>query len=229
MKNFITGKGALAVILALLMTASVSLCAFAEDLGNPEPTPTLSPAPTEPPAEPTPTLSPAPTEPPAEESSKPTLTPEKFTFMGASGDEPEIPEPAYTLNIPADQTVAYRAERHLLDCPTVTEASGFFTGKNIRLHISWTEFESENVPTSIPFSLLAVMADGVCHELSSGTVLYNGNESGTTEQYPVFSLNDMGEQLLIGLSLSFDAADWENAMPGEYKANISFSTEIVEQ
>ena len=256
MKNFITIQRLFALVLAAALILSIGVCAFAEETENPEPTPsptptaTASPTPTEAPIEPTTT--PAPTETPIEPSTTPTPeiteppveptptpaptdaptepTPEPTEEVEPIDDAPEIPAPAYTLNIPADQTVPYKAESHRLDCPTVSGTSGFAAGKNIRLTVSWTAFTSEAASTAIPFSMMLYSTSGTGCDFSSGTAYFIGNEDGTATEYPVAISGSTGEHMPAAyFTLNFNAADWEAAMPGEYKASITFSTEIVEQ
>lgn len=255
MKNFITIQRLIALVLAAVLILSIGVCAFAEETENPEPTPsptptaTASPTPTETPVDPTPT--PTATVPPTEEPVLPTPTPSPTASPSNEPvkedetsptpapteetvapilDEPEIPAPAYTLNIPADQTVPYKAESHRLDCPTVSGTSGFAAGKNIRLTVSWTAFTSEAASTAIPFSMMLYSTSGTGCDFSSGTAYFIGNEDGTATEYPVAISGSTGEHMPAAyFTLNFNAADWEAAMPGEYKASITFSTEMVEQ
>jgi len=252
MKNFITIQRLIALALVALLILSTGVCAFADDTGNPEPTPTVSPTPspsplpsetpvdptptptatvppTEEPVLPTPTPSPTvtPTEAPSETSPTPAPTEEAVAPIL---DEPEIPTPAYTLNIPADQSVAYKAESHQLGCPTVSGTSGFTVGKNIRLSVAWTGFVSETASTTIPFTMSVVSTSGASYDFTSVTVYFVCNEDGTAAEYPVGISSSTGEHIPAAyFTLNFKAADWEAAMPGEYKASITFSTEIVEQ
>jgi len=252
MKNFITIQRFFAFVLAAVLILSIGVCAFAEETENPEPTPsptptaTASPTPTETPVDPTPT--PTATVPPTEEPVLPTPTPSPTVTPTEAPsetsptpapteeavapilDEPEIPAPAYTLNIPADQIVAYKAESHQLGCPTVSGTSGFAAGKNIRLTISWTAFTSESVSTTIPFTMKMYSTNGKSYDFTSGIVYFIGNEDGTAAEYPVGISSSTGNQIPAAyFTLNFNAADWDKAMSGEYKASITFSTEIVEQ
>lgn len=255
MKNFITIQRLLALVLVALLILSIGVCAFAEETENPEPTPsptptaTASPTPTETPVDPAPT--PTATVPPTEDPILPTPTPSPTVTPSNEPaeedetsptpapteepaapilDEPEIPAPAYTLNIPADQTVPYKAESHRLDCPTVSGTSGFAAGKNIRLTVSWTAFTCEAASTAIPFSMMLYSTSGTGCDFASGTAYFIGNEDGTATEYPVGISDSTGEHMPAAyFTLNFNAADWEAAMPGEYKASITFSTEIVEQ
>ena len=226
MKNFITIQRLIALVLVALLILSTGVCAFAEETENPEPTPTPSPTVTpsnEPVEEDETSPTPAPTDAPTEPTPEPTEEVEPID------DAPEIPAPAYTLNIPADQTVPYKAESHRLDCPTVSGTSGFAAGKNIRLTVSWTAFTSEAASTAIPFSMMLYSTSGTGCDFASGTAYFIGNEDGTATEYPVAISGSTGEHMPAAyFTLNFNAADWEAAMPGEYKASITFSTEIVE-
>ena len=226
MKNFITIQRLIALVLVALLILSTGVCAFAEETENPEPTPTPSPTVTpsnEPVEEDETSPTPAPTDAPTEPTPEPTEEVEPID------DAPEIPAPAYTLNIPADQTVPYKAESHRLDCPTVSGTSGFAAGKNIRLTVSWTAFTSEAASTAIPFSMMLYSTSGTGCDFASGTAYFIGNEDGTATEYPVAISGSTGEHMPAAyFTLNFNAADWEAAMHGEYKASITFSTEIVE-
>ena len=252
MKNFITIQRFFAFVLAAVLILSIGVCAFAEETENPEPTPsptptatasptptenpaepTTTPAPTETPIEPSPTPTPEITEPPVEPTPTPAPTeptPEPTEEVEPIDDALEIPTPTYTLNIPADQTVAYKAESHQLGCPTVSGTSGFTAGKNIKLTVSWTEFTSESVSTTIPFTMKLISTSDKSYNFTSGTVYFIGNEDGTAAEYPVGISSSTGNQIPAAyFTLNFMAADWNKAMTGEYKASITFSTEIVEQ
>lgn len=213
-----------------------------------EPTPTPTPEITEPPVESTET--PVPTETPIEPTPTPEITespvvptetptptdapteptPEPTEEIEPIDDVPEIPAPAYTLNIPANQMVSYKTESHDIGCPTVSDAFGFAAGKDIKLSISWTEFRSESTSTTIPFAMKFTSHSNESYDFTSGTVYFIGNDVGTVEEYPVDISISTGEHIPVAcFMLKFNAVDWDNALPGEYKASITFSTEIMEQ
>ena len=206
---------------------------------------TPTPTPTETPIDPAPTPTPeitespvAPTETPTPTDAPTEPTPEPTEEIEPIDDVPEIPAPAYTLNIPANQIVSYKTESHDIGCPTVSDAFGFAAGKDIKLSISWTEFRSESTSTTIPFAMKFTSPSNESYDFTSGTVYFIGNDVGTVEEYPVDISISTGEHIPVAcFMLKFNVVDWDNALPGEYnkamtgeyKASITFSTEIMEQ
>ena len=68
-----------------------------------------------------------------------------------------VPSATYTLNIPADQEIAFGAAVTNIGTITVTEATGFAWGKNLKVTLSWEDFKSDSVSSTIPFSIKAYL------------------------------------------------------------------------
>ena len=64
-----------------------------------------------------------------------------------------VPAASYTLNIPADQTIEFGATETNIGNVTVTNSAGFAEGKNLSVTVTYDEFTSAGLSTTIPFSL----------------------------------------------------------------------------
>ena len=64
-----------------------------------------------------------------------------------------VPTATYTLNIPANQEIAFGATSTKIGTVTVTESNGFAAGKDLVVTVSYDAIECENTTTTIPFNL----------------------------------------------------------------------------
>ena len=138
-----------------------------------------------------------------------------------------VPPAQYTLNIPADQTIAYGTLDAEIGNVTVTDSSGFAEGKNIQVTITYTEFASQDVSTKIPFTMYrrhtynttthndVVINSGDC-------ITFHGDSSGT-----VYERSVNGDHRCDALGLTFSSADWGKALSGDYTATVTFTSEVV--
>ena len=136
-----------------------------------------------------------------------------------------VPDAAYTLNIPANQTVEFNTTKHSLTVPTVTDASGFAVGKNILVTMTTTEFASENVNTTIPFKLMAKLSS-IPDALELSYICFKGESSGQVSE----AKSDRSDDTWFTVSemfLSFAVSDWGKALGGDYTATITFTSEVV--
>ena len=65
----------------------------------------------------------------------------------------EVPAASYTLNVPAVVPIDFGATSTDIGNVTVTDATGFAEGKNLKVTVTYGAFTSEGAATSIPFVL----------------------------------------------------------------------------
>lgn len=145
-----------------------------------------------------------------------------------------VPAATYTLNIPEDQEIAFGATRTRIGNITVTNASGFAEGKNLNVAVTYGEFESEAVSTTIPFTLeytYCPFSTDINREFSSGKVFsFIGEASGTVTEEPQLATvgqNATEYEAITGLNLTVASEDWGKALAGDYTATITFTAEVV--
>ena len=78
-----------------------------------------------------------------------------------------VPAASYTLNIPADQKIEFGATETDIGNITVTNSNGFAWGKNLKVTLSWEDFKSDGVASTIPFHINANYTDEECAALQS--------------------------------------------------------------
>lgn len=141
-----------------------------------------------------------------------------------------VPAATYTLNVPAEYVIPYGETWFEIDKPTVTNASGFAAGKNLKVTVNYDAFTCVNTTTTIPISLTAryetdsMSATGNVAEVkmvSGDALVYEGNTSGTVW----LPLN--GNKQLTALFVGSNSADWGKALAGDYTATITYSAEVV--
>lgn len=140
-----------------------------------------------------------------------------------------VPAANYTLNIPANQEITYGETSTDIGTITVSNATGFAAGKNLKVTVTYDAFTSEGVSTTIPFVLTA---SGVApsqgnktstYDYASGSAfVFKGNAAGGVNT-PTFE----GAYNLTSLLITVDSADWGKALAGDYTATITFNTEVV--
>lgn len=109
-----------------------------------------------------------------------------------------VPEQAYTLNIPANQSVAYGETLHVIGNVTITDSAGFSGGQNVSVAVGFTpEFTSITTNTTIPYNLSLYKeqeeADTLTKGLSPGdSLIFEGQTdallSNTRAYLPVQSM-----------------------------------------
>lgn len=140
-----------------------------------------------------------------------------------------VPAATYTLNIPEDQKIEFGATETSIGNVTVTEATGFSEGKNVKLTVTYDEFKSEAVSTTIPFGLVHTFASSSeTRAVKSGASLYfYGKESGTVTERADLVNNNADYAAVTGFNLKVNSNDWGKALAGDYTATITFTTEVV--
>lgn len=134
----------------------------------------------------------------------------------------------YTLNIPADQAIAYGATRTDIGALTVSNSSGFASGKNLEVTIAYGDFTSEDVDTTIPMSLYGATSEtSTGYELTSGhSLVFIGSSNGKVLTLPYYNSNNT-ESSIKNLYVSIDSTDWGKALGGDYTNTITFSAKVV--
>lgn len=144
---------------------------------------------------------------------------------------------SYELNIPESQNITFGATETEIGFATVTGSSGFAVGKNIKLTVSYTPFASEDVATTIPYTLTvwdpdARSVDEGSQVLASGdSLVFKGKSSGTVGSVAFikdFYYNGQRyDSYARKCKLQITSKDWGKALAGEYTATITFATEVV--
>ena len=149
-----------------------------------------------------------------------------------------VPAATYTLNIPADQTIAFGATSTEIGNVTVSNSAGFAEGKNLKVTTTYSEFTSEDVSTSIPFVVKTKHpvinpsdeSKLFCELVSGNAITFLGQED-TTVKEAGYNYNDskfeFREKPISGLYLFIDSSAWGKALGGDYTATITFTSEVV--
>lgn len=145
-----------------------------------------------------------------------------------------VPDAEYTLSIPADQEITFGATSTNIGVPSVSGASGFADGKNIKLVIKTTDFSASGVSTTIPITLhgkfrsssaSAGFEDYECDITPDISLYFWGLDTGTVEEKPTPA--DKNGHEMKSLLVNIKSADWGKALGGAYTATVTFSAEVV--
>lgn len=137
-----------------------------------------------------------------------------------------VPDAAYTLNIPADQTIVYGQTATDIGNVTVTNSTNFAVGKNLEVTVTWNAFSCADVNTTIPYTIAARSpSSSTSCTMNSGDVLtYRGKEDGTVIET---ALPPTGNVLTEVLTVKVNSSDWGRALAGDYSSVITFTAEVV--
>ena len=137
-----------------------------------------------------------------------------------------VPGASYTLNIPADQEIEYGATMTDIGAITVTEASGFALGKNLKVTLSWEDFKSDSVSSTIPFYINAYYSDKDHYVLQSGDhIFFEGQTNGSVSNLWVWTADRSYAIKNFGVAIT--SVDWGRALAGDYTATITYTAEVV--
>ena len=142
---------------------------------------------------------------------------------------------SYTLNIPSEYNIDFGDTYQDIGSVSITEATGFAVGKNVKVTISYTDFTCENVSTTIPIALSLGNKDHTTKTVpvaSGDSFLFKGTSSGNVEEYNKQGFGTPGYEGYLNLNMNTLAvktksADWGKALAGEYTATITFTAEVV--
>lgn len=140
-----------------------------------------------------------------------------------------IPGAAYTLNIPADQTIDYGATETKIGDLTVTNSSGFAVDKNLHVTATYDDFACPNTETTIPFVLGYALGVHKTEMVSGSIFEFYGKEDGCVREtakfyrYDGMPFDEDPDYYYIGIA----SECWGKAEPGIYTATINFTAEVV--
>lgn len=140
----------------------------------------------------------------------------------------------YTLNIPADQTIEFGTQSVDLTVPYITDASGFAAGKNVQVTITYADFTSKDVDTTLSVSLSGKYSVWnqynrqydtyyVPLEKSGSTLIYKGESSGGVGDHTYQTESKIVEFDKLRVSIS----GWGNALGGDYSSTITFTSKVI--
>ena len=143
-----------------------------------------------------------------------------------------VPAATYTLNIPANQEIAFGATKTNIGNITVTNANGFAEGKNLNVTLSYSPFTSAEVSTTIPYEIFPSLGLSAYEStrvpcIASGEkITFKGNTDGTVaEQASVpYESSVLNLQTLL---VVINSSDWGKALGGVYTSTITFTAEVV--
>lgn len=158
-----------------------------------------------------------------------------------------VPAATYTLNIPADQEIAFGATETEIGNVTITNSSNFAEGKNVNVTLTFDgSFASEGVSTKIPYTvnLISAIESTYTDEYhpknitSGGAMTFLGRSDGTVDESATATFSYTHTQTGTGsrlekdtnvgaLSIAILSTDWGKALAGEYTATITFTAEVV--
>lgn len=151
-----------------------------------------------------------------------------------------VPAATYTLNIPADQKIEYGATSTDIGFATISDATNFAVGKNVKVTITYNPFSCEGVSTTIPFTLTAFDSGYAQYStnklpINSGdSVIFKGKEDGTVAKESFiksYTTSNSPPQTFYFYAddchLEIASADWGKALSGTYTATITFTAEVV--
>ena len=150
-----------------------------------------------------------------------------------------VPAASYTLNIPANQEIEFGSFKTNIGTPTITNSAGFANKKNVQVTVTYTEFTSDAVSTTIPFSMWIATQQKEYAEAKSlpsgGFLTFYGNYDGSVDEVPrnEFRYDDsiygpLNERLTVDeMYIEVSSSKWSEALAGEYTATITFTAEVV--
>lgn len=147
-----------------------------------------------------------------------------------------VPAATYTLNIPADQTIAFGATSTNIGSIYVTNASGFSVGKNLSVSVVYSSFASESTNTTIPFTIhlaSSKVGDGdkvTKYDVASGEKLvFLGTANNDVNKFHRLDpdTNSVAFRECDETYVNVRSSDWGKALGGDYTATITFTSEVV--
>lgn len=141
-----------------------------------------------------------------------------------------VPAASYTLNVPATQEIPYNAEKVALAVPTVSDASGFAEGKNLRVNFSYGALSSPNVNTTIPYTITYETSPNQIYSFSDNVLVFRGeSDGGVSDAYPGQSngLAIITNGDIYHLYINIKGSDWGKALGGDYTSIITYTAEVV--
>ena len=142
-----------------------------------------------------------------------------------------VPAATYTLNIPEDQVIEFGEEETLINAPTITNASGFAVGKNVRVEFTYEPFTCAEVSTTIPYSLSYKNYDGETYTFPTDAFIFEGNTLGNVGRaYAAHAEKNIPHNAtyhVTNMIIKITSTNWGKALAGDYTATITFTAEVV--
>ena len=143
-----------------------------------------------------------------------------------------VPAASYTLNIPVNQEIPFGATSTEIGSLSATETASFTEGKNLVVSMSFDNFSSHNIETTIPYVLQfcfeTASVEQFSKKISGDSVRFFGQSDGTITTFPQ-ATTPGGESRfdMDSIRLCIETEDWAQALPGEYTSTITFTAEVV--
>ena len=127
-----------------------------------------------------------------------------------------VPEPEYTIHIPADMTLEYgNGERQLVGEISVSDVKYLPKNRGITVAMTVTSLKSTNgdeIPVVFEYTRKGSYSD------------YDYEDNLTT--YAPFVYSDDGEYKPVELYATVTEADWKAAKPGTYTSTITYDFKL---
>lgn len=169
------------------------------------------------------------------------MAPAAFATSQSTKLTTTVPGATYTLNVPKDTVIPYNSTDTSIGYVTVTESSGFATGKNLQVTLEYSAFTSENASTTIPYTVAysptKKLSDTESAETHSETkyispMTFNGQNDGTVlrlaRDNDTYTSNGVNYHYYVGdLGVIIYASAWGKALAGDYSSTITFTASVV--
>ncbi len=148
----------------------------------------------------------------------------------------KVPAASYTMKVPANQTIDYRLTTKKIGNVTIEESTGFSELKRIEVAVGTTEFTSEKVNTTIPYSLSFRWSSGRSYGFTYAGVgvvlLFEGQQDGTVKSRATAyrekgSSRNNPEAELEYMEVGITPRSWDKALAGDYTSTITFTSKVV--
>lgn len=137
----------------------------------------------------------------------------------------DVPEPSYTLNVPATQSIAYRASEASIGGVTISNMSGFSSAQEVWVKINYSgEFTTPQYATAIRYSLKCKgNGSDTRYDLSSGSsIKFTSDSDGTLNTYPTLADGSPADEFIVVI----DTSCWETALGGKYTTTITYDAGV---
>ena len=147
----------------------------------------------------------------------------------------EVPAATYTLNIPANQEIAFGSGVAKIGNVTVTNASGFAYGKDLKVTVNYDAFTCDETTTTIPFKVRLSTNENFSPnyiEIPSGdSFVFAGKSDGTVDKEVLFKSwqgpTSTQYAYIDNVEIVVYSENWGKALAGEYTATITYAAEVV--
>lgn len=164
------------------------------------------------------------------------MAPAAFATSQSTKLTTTVPGATYTFTIPKDTEIVYNATDTSIGYVTVTESSGFATGKNLEVTLEYSAFTSEDVSTTIPFSVycsstndLSASEPTTSHSnyiAINSSITFKGSNDGTVNR--LASASSTAQNKYVGdLGIRITESAWGKALAGDYTSTITFTASVV--